>query len=144
MVVYDRSTLGVIVSVGNSSMTDNFPWLQLTLCFVPGIGLFIVLLYLISLKRKRVRAEEWLETHNDILFGTTWGSMSEIEILESLVKNRGLAQTLANPTTTVGTEGTGSGSEEESSDGSKKSSDSEERKTTGSKGSNSNKTSSSR
>ena len=95
MVVYDREAKSVKVAIGNSDETDKLPWLPLSLCFIPGIGLFLILLYLISLKRKRLRAEEWLETHNDILFGATWGSLSEIEILESLVKNRGLATTMA-------------------------------------------------
>ena len=135
MVVYNRAAGTVQVAITEGTPSDDFPALSLSLCFVPGIGIFLILVYLISLKRKRMRAEEWLDTHNDILFGTTWGSMSEIEILESLVKNRGLATALANPSQSSersDTRQTESGTEDgtslqSESDG--KSSSSEERKT---------------
>lgn len=59
--------------------------------------LFLLLVYLIYLRRNRIKAEEWLEVHKDILFGSTWGKMTEVEILEALVKNKNMADTLASP-----------------------------------------------
>ena len=51
------------------------------------------------MKYTRMAAEKWLEVHQDVLFGTTWGSMTELEILETLVKNKSLAETmLVGPT----------------------------------------------
>lgn len=59
--------------------------------------LFLLLVYLIYLRRNRIKAEEWLELHKDVLFGTAWGKMTEIEILEALVKNKLMAEVLASP-----------------------------------------------
>ena len=59
--------------------------------------LFLLLVYLIYLRRNRIKAEEWLEVHKDVLFGSTWGKMTEVEILEALVKNKNMADTLASP-----------------------------------------------
>ena len=125
------------MSIGGSAKTRDFPYVMLSLCLIPGIGLFLILMYLISLKRKRLKAEAWLERHDGVLFGSTWGSMTEVEILESLVKNRGLAQTLANPNQLTMSGGsdkkTTSGSEDESSDdGTERSSKSSKRKSDGS------------
>ena len=56
--------------------------------------LFLLLVYLIYLRRNRLKAEEWLDVHKDVLFGTNWGKMTEVEILEALVKQKNMA---ANP-----------------------------------------------
>ena len=59
-----------------------------------SVVFFGLLLYMINLKFTRIRAEKWLEIHQDVLFGTTWGSMTELEILETLVKNKSLTEML--------------------------------------------------
>ena len=74
---------------------------QITISALFTVLLFLVLLYLIYLKRNRVKAEKWLNDNKDLLFSGTWGSMTEVEILEALVKNRGLTETLAQPSPMV-------------------------------------------
>ena len=96
MVVYNREDDTAVMSIGGSTDVEEKKifTLQITLAVVCTIILFLLLLYLIVLKRNRIRAEEWLEYHKDMLFGSTWGNMTEVEILEALVKNKSLADTL--------------------------------------------------
>jgi len=47
-----------------------------------------MLVYLIYLRRNRIKAEEWLENNKSILFNSALGLKSEEEILEALVKSQ--------------------------------------------------------
>ena len=87
------------MSIGGSTPADDDAELrlQIILSVVITTVLFLLLLYLIYLRRNRIKAEEWLDLHKDVLFGSTWGKMTEVEILEALVKNKGMADSLANP-----------------------------------------------
>ena len=99
MAVYDRANSTGIMAIGGGtggSGGDEFE-LQIVLSVVIITVLFLLLVYLIYLRRNRIKAEEWLEVHKDVLFGSTWGKMTEVEILEALVKNKNMADTLASP-----------------------------------------------
>ena len=99
MVSYDRQNLNGIMIVGGSDPNGsgaNFK-LQIILSIVIITVLFLLLVYLIFLRRNRIKAEEWLETHKDLLFGNNWGKMTEVEILEALVKSKNMSDTLASP-----------------------------------------------
>ena len=93
MVVYNREENSAIMAIGGSEPINEL--ISLILPIAIGVLFsflfFGLVLYLINLKYKRMRAEKWLDIHQDVLFGTTWGSMTEIEILETLVKNKSLA-----------------------------------------------------
>ena len=97
MVIYDRTDSTAMVGIGQSRKIDSSTLfkIQITVSIICTVILFCLLLYLIYLKRNRIRAEEWLEVHKDLLFGSTWGSLTEVEILEALVKNKSLADTMA-------------------------------------------------
>ena len=92
--------------------------------------LFLMLVYLIVLRRNRIKAEEWLEQHKSTLFSHAANLKTEEEILEALVKSKELKDLLENrnalTTPTVrqigGLETAGARLvEEESNDGSKRS-----------------------
>jgi hypothetical protein len=61
-----------------------------------------MLVYLIVLRRNRIKAEEWLEQHKGTLFSHAANLKTEEEILEALVKSKELKDLLENrnaPTT---------------------------------------------
>ena len=99
MVVYDRPNKSCVINIGGSTATDGGDEFQIQIIVSIAIitVLFLLLVYLIYLRRNRIKAEEWLEVHKDVLFGSTWGKMTEVEILEALVKNKNMADTLASP-----------------------------------------------
>ena len=99
MVSYDRTNLdGVMIIGGSEKNTSGADFkLQIILSIVIITVLFLLLVYLIFLRRNRIKAEEWLETHKDLLFGNNWGKMTEVEILEALVKSKNMSDTLASP-----------------------------------------------
>ena len=53
-----------------------------------------MLVYLIFLRRKRIKAEEWLEQHKNTLFSQSANLKTEEEILEALVKSKDLKEML--------------------------------------------------
>ena len=57
--------------------------------------------------------------HKDLLFGSTWGSLTEVEILEALVKNKSLADTMAFQTDPAPSETGATNQSSESGSGSK-------------------------
>jgi len=62
-----------------------------------------MLVYLIVLRRNRIKAEEWLEQHKSTLFSHAANLKTEEEILEALVKSKDLHDLMENrnPTTPV-------------------------------------------
>ena len=82
------------MAIGGSVKVDYNVAIPIAIGVLFALVFFGLVLYLINLKYMRMRAEKWLECHTDVLFGTTWGSMTEIEILETLVKNKNLAETM--------------------------------------------------
>ena len=101
MVVYDRESRSAQMAISGSEDINETVHVIRPICFgiIFSIIFFGLLLYLINMKYTRMAAEKWLEVHQDVLFGTTWGSMTELEILETLVKNKSLAETmLVGPT----------------------------------------------
>ena len=53
-----------------------------------------MLVYLIYLRRNRIKAEEWLEQHKNTLFSHSANLKTEEEILEALVKSKELQDLL--------------------------------------------------
>lgn len=53
-----------------------------------------MLVYLIYLRRNRIKAEEWLEQHKNTLFSHAANLKTEEEILEALVKSKELQDML--------------------------------------------------
>ena len=98
MVVYNRATKSAYMAIsGGENLNQTIHVLGPILWgAVFSILFFGLLAYLINMKYTRMRAEKWLEVHDDVLFGTSWGSMTELEILETLVKNKNLADEMQN------------------------------------------------
>ena len=90
--VYDMDTLSVDISLGNSTKNDGKGALgiQIAISIAIVIVLFIMLVYLIYLRRNRIKAEEWLEQHKNTLFSHAANLKTEEEILEALVKSKEL------------------------------------------------------
>ena len=90
MVEYDRDNKSAMMNLGGiSDMPDNQDMtMQLIISFVIVFVLFVMLVYLIHLRRNRIKAEEWLEQNKSILFNSALGLKSEEEILEALVKSQ--------------------------------------------------------
>ena len=55
-----------------------------------------MLIYLIVLRRNRIKAEEWLEQHKSTIFSQAANLKTEEEILEALVKSKELKDLLEN------------------------------------------------
>ena len=93
MVVYNRATKSAFMAISGGEPVNQTISIIGPILYggVFSILFFGLLAYLINLKYTRMRAEKWLEVHEDVLFGNTWGSMTELEILETLVKNKNLA-----------------------------------------------------
>ena len=58
--------------------------------------LFVMLVYLIVLRRNRIKAEEWLEQHKNTLFSQQANLKTEEEILEALVKSQEMQDMVQN------------------------------------------------
>ena len=67
---------------------------QIAISIIIVIILFVMLVYLIFLRRKRIKAEEWLEQHKNTLFSQSANLKTEEEILEALVKSKDLKEML--------------------------------------------------
>ena len=85
--VFDRETNRVAMELGNAQDLggEKEMGLQLAASAVIVIGLLVLLGYLIYLRKSRIAAEEWLESHENILFSHAKNIKSEEEILQSLV-----------------------------------------------------------
>ena len=73
--VYERPTSEssygrVTIELGATTPTDGKGTLgvQIAISIIIVIILFAMLVYLIFLRRKRIKAEEWLEQHKNTLF----------------------------------------------------------------------------
>lgn len=96
--IYDRATNTVTLELGNAvhmggSGTFGMQ-IAISICIV--ILLFIMLVYLIVLRRARILAEEWLEQHKSMLFSHATNLKTEEEILDALVKSKELQDHLEN------------------------------------------------
>ena len=93
MVVYNRDNNSAFMAISGGENVNQTMHVIGPILYgaVFSILFFGLLAYLIDLKYTRMRAEKWLEIHDDVLFGNTWGNMTELEILETLVKNKNLA-----------------------------------------------------
>ena len=69
----------------NSSSSLGF---QIAVSITIVVVLFVMLVYLIYLRRNRIKAEEWLEENKHILFSGAKNLKTEEEILEALVKSK--------------------------------------------------------
>ena len=94
--VYDRNTGAVTLELGATTSTDGKGTLgiQIAISIIIVIILFAMLVYLIFLRRKRIKAEEWLEQHKNTLFSQSANLKTEEEILEALVKSKDLKEML--------------------------------------------------
>lgn len=80
----------------NSSSSLGF---QIAVSITIVVVLFVMLVYLIYLRRNRIKAEEWLEENKHILFSGAKNLKTEEEILEALVKSKEMQDLLADPKT---------------------------------------------
>ena len=107
--VFDRNANTVQLELGNASSIGGKGTLgvQIAISVAIVIILFVMLVYLIYLRRNRIKAEEWLEQNKATLFSHAANLKSEEEILEALVKSKELQELLedrnrapanANPT----------------------------------------------
>lgn len=99
IVSYDVSNGDVTLNLGGTGDTpqNNDIAKQIIISLSIVIVLFIMLVYLIFLRRNRIKAEEWLEQNKSILFNSALGLRSEEEILEALVKSQKMQDKLNNP-----------------------------------------------
>lgn len=90
IVNYDLATGTTTLNIGGDAETpsDSDLAMQIIISLAIVIILFIMLVYLIYLRRNRIKAEEWLENNKSILFNSALGLKSEEEILEALVKSQ--------------------------------------------------------
>lgn len=95
-VVYDRATGSATFEMGNVTQTDdeNQMGIQIAISCSIVIILFAMLVYLIFLRRNRIKAEEWLEQHKGTLFSQSANLKTEEEILDALVKSKELKEML--------------------------------------------------
>ena len=88
--------LSVELAVGGSTTNDGNGTLgvQIAISIAIVVVLFVMLVYLIYLRRNRIKAEEWLEQHKNTLFSHAANLKTEEEILEALVKSKELQDLL--------------------------------------------------
>ena len=96
MVTYERSINSGLMNIGGiSDIPENQDLaVQILISLTIVIILFLMLVYLIYLRRNRIKAEEWLEQNKNILFNSALGIKSEEEILEALVKSQKMQEKL--------------------------------------------------
>ena len=82
--------------MGGVTQTDdeNQMGIQIAISCSIVIILFAMLVYLIFLRRNRIKAEEWLEQHKGTLFSQSANLKTEEEILDALVKSKELKEML--------------------------------------------------
>jgi len=91
-IVYDRDNNQSFAQLGNAveSESGGGNTVEITVsCCVVAV-LFGLLVYLIYLRRARIKAEEWLELNKNLLFSQNAHLKTEEEILEALVKSKEL------------------------------------------------------
>lgn len=96
--VYDMDDLSVQLAIGGSTTNEGNGTLgvQIAISIAIVVVLFVMLVYLIYLRRNRIKAEEWLEQHKNTLFSHAANLKTEEEILEALVKSKELQDLLQN------------------------------------------------
>ena len=94
--VFDRDANTAVIELGNASSIGGKGTLgvQIAISVAIVIVLFVMLVYLIYLRRNRIKAEEWLEQNKATLFSHAANLKSEEEILEALVKSKELQELL--------------------------------------------------
>ena len=102
--VFDRATNTAVIELGNVTTLGGSDSLgvQITVSVLIVVILFVMLVYLIVLRRNRIKAEEWLEQNKGTLVSHAANLKTEEEILEALVKSKELKDLLENrnaPTT---------------------------------------------
>ena len=60
--------------------------MQFLYSFAVVIVIYAFLVYLIFLRRRKIKAEEWLETHKNTLFNHGSSFKTEEEVIEALVQ----------------------------------------------------------
>ena len=98
-VVYDRDANTATVNLGGSipiPKDEDFA-MQITISLAIVVILFVMLVYLIYLRRNRMEAEKWLQNNKNILFNSALGLKSEEEILEALVKSQMMMEKMNSP-----------------------------------------------
>ena len=90
--VYNRADNTAILELGNATQMggETTFGIHLTLAIVIVIGMFIMLIYLIWLRKQRLTAEEWLDANRAILFSHAAKLKSEEEILQAIVDSKEL------------------------------------------------------
>lgn len=98
-VVFDREANSGTINLGGSMPipTDEQFALQISISLGIVVILFVMLVYLIYLRRNRMEAEKWLQNNKNILFNSALGLKSEEEILEALVKSQKMQEKLNDP-----------------------------------------------
>jgi len=98
MVQYNLESKSAFMNIGGISpvpANQDFS-MQILVSLGIVIVLFVMLVYLIYLRRNRIKAEEWLEQNKSILFNSALGLKSEEEILEALVKSQKMLEKMNN------------------------------------------------
>ena len=95
-VVYDTTDQSATFALGGATNLDGSGTLgiQISISIAIVVILFVMLVYLIYLRRNRIKAEEWLEQHKNTLFSHSANLKTEEEILEALVKSKELQDLL--------------------------------------------------
>ena len=85
--IYDRTTGSASIQIGNASEEGGTTFsLQFFYSFAVVAVIYAMLVYLILLRRSKIKAEEWLETHKNTLFNHGSHFKTEEEVIEALVQ----------------------------------------------------------
>lgn len=87
--VYDREKNTVTAELGGATMMGGEDKVGIHV-FATSIiltGLVVMLVYLITLRHLRLKAEEWLEKNHDVIFNHAKNLKTENEIIDSLVEH---------------------------------------------------------
>ena len=95
-IVFDTDNNSATFALGGATDMNGKGTLgiQISISIAIVIVLFVMLVYLIYLRRNRIKAEEWLEQHKNTLFSHSANLKTEEEILEALVKSKELQDLL--------------------------------------------------
>ena len=83
---YDRAAGSATIQIGNASEEGGTTLgVQFLYSFAVMVVVYAMLVYLIFLRRSKIKAEEWLETHKNTLFNHGSNFKTEEEVIEALV-----------------------------------------------------------
>ena len=96
--VFDRETASATVMLGGATLREQEEpaGYGATVAMAICTFMLIMVVYLISLRYSRIKAEEWLEKNKKILFSHAADLKTEDEILEALVNSKELTTMFQN------------------------------------------------